>query len=88
MQMHVVSAVVMHGCAALGAFQEVAGLGSDPAGGVVAGGVVQLQPVEADFVQGPGGERPEALRGHSGAAGCREHPVGRAGYAVVEVQSA
>jgi hypothetical protein len=50
--------------------------------------VVQLQPVEADFVQGPGGERPEALRGHSGAAGCREHPVGRAGYAVVEVQSA
>ncbi len=61
----------VEGGAALGAFQEVARFRGDPAGGMVARRVVQLQAVEADLVQGPGGERRDSARGDPGAAGGR-----------------
>ena len=55
-QVHIVSAVVMHPGAALGALQQVAGFCGDLAGGEVAGGVLKVEPVETCLVQGPDGE--------------------------------
>lgn len=88
MQVHVVPTIVVEGGAALGAFQEVARFRGNPAGGMVARRVVQLQAVEADLVQGPGGERRDSARGDPGAAGGREHPISDASNAVVEVEAA
>lgn len=87
MYVHVVSAVVVHGSAALGALQEIAGLGGNPARGMVACRVVQFQAVETDLVESPGGERHQGARGDTGAADRREHPVADAADAVVEVQA-
>ena len=75
--MHVVSAVVMHRGAALGAFKEVAGLGGNPAGGRVASRVRLGPDRERCQLAGPRGPSPPR-----GIRRKKVSPGGRSGRAL------
>ena len=55
-EVHVVATVRVGCLASFGAFEWEAGFDGDAAGGVVAGGVAQVQPVEAGLIEGPGAD--------------------------------
>jgi len=87
-QVHVVPAVIMHRRTAPGAFEQVAGLYGDSAGGMIARRMAQFQAVKADLLQRPHRKRRHRAGRHASTAGSREHPVGDDGDAVIEIEAA
>lgn len=86
MHMHIVPAVLVQRLTPAGALEPEPRLRSDPAGGVVEGGVVQLDPMKPDNAEHVGANRIADAGRDCTAAGSRHDPVGDLTVAFDEVE--